>query len=144
MKKITSIVSLFIFILISSSCGEVSGKTESASVSVSAKDKKVDVYYFHYTRRCVTCVAVENETKKAIDQLYAEKMKTGEVVFHEINLDLEEGKKIAQELKRNGQGLIVVCDKSIVDLTQQGFMFAMRDPDKLKEALKQAVDNFLR
>lgn len=142
MKKITSIVSLFIFILISSSCGEVSGKTEA--VSVSAKDKKVDVYYFHYTRRCVTCTAVENESKKAVEQLYADKLKTGEVNFHEINLDLDEGKKVAQELKRNGQGLIVVCDKSIVDLTQQGFMFAMRDPEKLKDALKQAIDNFLR
>jgi predicted transcriptional regulator len=142
MKRIASILSVFLFVLVSSSCGEVSGKSES--VSVSAKDKKVDVYYFHFTRRCVTCVAVENESKKAIEELYADKIKTGEVIFHEINLDLEDGKKIAQELNQNGQGLIVVSEKSIVDLTQQGFMFAMRDPEKLKDALKQAVDNFLR
>lgn len=142
MKKITSIVSLFILILTASSCGEASGKTETTSVT--SGKKKVDVYYFHYTRRCVTCVAVETESKKAVEQLYADELKTGEVNFHEINLDLDDGKKIAQDLNRNGQGLIVVCDKSIVDLTQQGFMFAMRDPDKLKEALKQAIDNFLR
>lgn len=142
MKRIASILSVFLFVLVSSSCGEVSGKSES--VSVSAKDKKVDVYYFHFTRRCVTCVAVENESKKAIEELYADKIKTGEVTFHEVNLDLEEGKKIAQELNRNGQGLIVVSEESIVDLTQQGFMFAMRNPEKLRDALKQAVDNFLR
>lgn len=142
MKRIASILSVFLFVLVSSSCGDVSGKSES--VSVSAKDKKVDVYYFHFTRRCVTCVAVENESKKAIEELYADKIKTGEVTFHEVNLDLEEGKKIAQELNRNGQGLIVVSEESIVDLTQQGFMFAMRNPEKLRDALKQAVDNFLR
>lgn len=142
MKRIASILSVFLFVLVSSSCGEVSGKSES--ISVSAKDKKVDVYYFHFTRRCVTCVAVENESKKAIEELYADKIKTGEVIFHEVNLDLEEGKKIAQELNQNGQGLIVVSEKSIVDLTQQGFMFAMNNPEKLKDALKQAVDNFLR
>ena len=141
MKRIASILTVFLFVLVSSSCGEVSGKSES--VSVSAKDKKVDVYYFHFTRRCVTCVAVENESKKAIEELYADKIKTGEVTFHEVNLDLEEGKKIAEELNRNGQGLIVVSEESIVDLTQQGFMFAMRNPEKLKDALKQAVDNFL-
>lgn len=141
MKRIASILTVFLFVLVFSSCGEVSGKSES--VSVSAKDKKVDVYYFHFTRRCVTCVAVENESKKAIEELYADKIKTGEVTFHEVNLDLEEGKKIAEELNRNGQGLIVVSEESIVDLTQQGFMFAMRNPEKLKDALKQAVDNFL-
>jgi predicted transcriptional regulator len=142
MKRIASILSVFLFVLVSSSCGEVSGKSES--VAVSTKDKRVDVYYFHFTRRCVTCVAVENESKKAIEELYADKIKTGEVIFHEVNLDLEDGKKIAQELNQNGQGLIVVSEKSIVDLTQQGFMFAMRNPEKLKDALKQAVDNFLR
>lgn len=142
MKRIVSIMSVFLFVMVASSCGEVSGKSES--VSVSTKDKLVDVYYFHFTRRCVTCVAVENQSKKAIEQLYADKIKTGEVKFHEVNLDLEEGKKIAMELNRNGQGLIVVCDKSVVDLTQQGFMFAMNNPEKLKDALKQAIDNFLR
>ena len=29
----------------------------------------IEVYYFHYSRRCATCQAVETETLKAIQQL---------------------------------------------------------------------------
>lgn len=143
MKKLATFVTVSILLMVSGSCGEVSGKS-SGTETIMEEAKTVEVYYFHYTRRCASCVAVERESKKAVDELYADKVKSGEVKFHEINLDEAEGKQIAASLNRNGQGLIVVCDNTVVDLTQQGFMFAMRDPEKLKDAIKQAVDNFMR
>jgi hypothetical protein len=143
MKKLATFTTVSVLLLLLGSCGEVSGKDARAETGME-EAKTVEVYYFHYTRRCASCVAVERESKKAVEELYADKVKTGEVRFYEINLDEEEGKKIAASLNRNGQGLIVVFDNAVVDLTQQGFMYAMRDPGKLKDAIKQAVDNFMR
>jgi len=34
---------------------------------------KVEVYYFHYTRRCVTCQAVEAESQKSFQRFIPKK-----------------------------------------------------------------------
>ncbi len=41
---------------------------------------KVEVYYFHNTRRCATCNAVEEVTKTALDEYYPEQMKSGTIL----------------------------------------------------------------
>jgi len=37
--------------------------------------KKIEVYYFHFTRRCMTCTNVEKASNEAVDHQYAEKVK---------------------------------------------------------------------
>ena len=44
-----------------------------------SKTAKVEVYYFHFTRRCVTCQAVETESQKAIAALYPAQYKSGKI-----------------------------------------------------------------
>ena len=52
-----------------------------------SKATKIEVYYFHFTRRCVTCQAVETETKTAISALYPAQAKKGLITFKAVNLD---------------------------------------------------------
>ncbi|MEI8271896.1 MAG: nitrophenyl compound nitroreductase subunit ArsF family protein [Paludibacter sp.] len=104
---------------------------------------KVDVYYFHYTRRCVTCQAVETETLKSIQQLYSKHFKTGEVSFKSVNLDEKTNEAIAKKCKAEGQALLVISNNKRVELTEQGFMYAINSPEKLKAELKKVIDSLL-
>ena len=105
---------------------------------------KVEVYYFHFTRRCMTCQNLENVSKKAVETLYAEKVKSGEVSFQSVNLDEKNGEAIGAKYKIEGQTLIVICGSKRTDLTEKGFLYANDKPEKLKAEIKKAVDGMFK
>ena len=105
---------------------------------------KIEVYYFHFTRRCMTCQNVEKVSKNAVETLYPEKVKGGLVSFQSINLDEKAGEAIGAKYKIEGQTLIVIAGNKRVDLTEKGFLYANDSPDKLKAEIKKSVDGFLK
>ena len=105
---------------------------------------KIEVYYFHFTRRCMTCQNVENVSKKAVETLYPEQVKKGEISFQSVNLDEKTGEAIGAKYKIEGQTLIIIRGDKRIDLTEKGFMYANNNPDKLKEEIKKAIDGMLK
>ena len=103
----------------------------------------IEVYYFHYSRRCATCQAVETETLKAIQQLYPEQFKKGQVVFKSVNLDEKSSQNAAKKCNADGQSLLILQGTKRVDLTEQAFMYAKSKPEKLKAAIKKTVGGML-
>lgn len=104
---------------------------------------KAEVYYFHYSRRCATCNAVEEVTKKAIADLYAQQYKKGEIIFRSVNLDEETSDVLAKKCKAEGQSLLIIAKGKRKDLTDKAFMYAKTSPEKLKAEIKKAVDAIL-
>lgn len=118
------------------SCSAQSSKNED-NTQVSKADK-VEVLYFHYTRRCATCNAVESVSKKTIAELYKNK-----VSFTHFNLDEPEGEAKGKELEVSGQTLLIVSGDTKINITNEGFMNARSNPEKLKEVIKEKVDPLL-
>ena len=103
-----------------------------------SKTGKVEVYYFHYTRRCITCQSVENVSREAVADLYGDK-----VVFSDFNLEEENGKQKGEQLGVSGQTLLIVSGDTKINITNEGFMNARRNPDKLKQIIKEKIDPLL-
>ena len=139
MKKHISIIILAVII---SSFFSANSQTPKAT-KVIAKPSKVEVYYFHYTRRCVTCQAVETETQKSILALYPLQAKKGLITFKSINLDDKSSEAIAAKCKAEGQSLLITSYNKRVDLTDKAFMYAKSNPAKLKAELKKIIDPML-
>lgn len=140
MKSIYSILLLlFVLPFAATSCNE-----NSAGNAVTVSPAKVEVYYFHYERRCATCVAVEEETQKALNELYSEKMKKGDITFKSVNLEEKDGEALADKLKVAGQSLVIVTDGKVTDITEQGFLYARSSPEKLKAEIKKNIDPMLK
>ena len=108
-----------------------------------SKAAKVEVYYFHFTRRCVTCQAVETETQADIAALYPAQAKKGLISFKTVNLDEKKSEVLAKKCKAEGQALLVISGSKRIDLTEQGFMYAKSSPNKLKAELKKTIDPLL-
>jgi hypothetical protein len=136
MKNIVMFSFALVMMLGSFSCNAQTSKKADANTTASTK---VEVYYFHFTARCATCHAVEDNSKAAFESLYSDKVKKGEYAFKGLNLDDATSKTIAEKLGVGGQTLLVVCGDKKVDLTSQGFMYA-HDLNKIKEEIKKAVD----
>ena len=99
------------------------------------QSNEVKMYYFHFTRRCATCIAVEEESKKAITELYGDK-----VSFLSVNLEEDEGMKKGENLGISGQTLLIVSGDNKINITNEGFMNARSNPEKLKQIIKDKMD----
>jgi hypothetical protein len=139
MKTIKFFLSLVLFLPIVACNAQTTKQTANAGSS-----DKVEAYYFHFNARCVTCKTVESQAKVDIESLYPELIKSGIVSFKAVNLDEVEGKAIGDKLGVNGQTLLLVKGRQKINITNEGFMYAVSQPDKLKAVIKEKVDGLLQ
>ncbi|MCF8309339.1 MAG: nitrophenyl compound nitroreductase subunit ArsF family protein [Bacteroidales bacterium] len=95
---------------------------------------EVQVYYFHMTRRCATCKAVERVSEEAV-----QKMNSDEVSFAAYNIEETKGEQIAEKLNISGQTLLVTNGDKKINITREGFMNARSKPEELKKIVQQKV-----
>ncbi|MBN1339421.1 MAG: hypothetical protein JXA03_08860 [Bacteroidales bacterium] len=103
--------------------------------------EKTEVFYFHNTRRCATCQAVEDVSQKALLELYPEKMKSGEITFLSVDLEEKGNEALIEKLKISGQTLLIVKGDRQENLTNTAFMHARSNPEKLKKAIQESIEN---
>jgi hypothetical protein len=103
----------------------------------------LQIYYFHNTKRCATCNAVEDETKMALELFYAEQMQAGTIEFISLNIEVEQGKRIAERLEVSGQTLLLVKGETRLNLTNEAFMNARTNPTAFHEILATNIDKLL-
>jgi hypothetical protein len=140
MKKVSSIL-IFLFVgLFFNSCNSQTEKNTNSSTEVS---EDLQVFYFHNTKRCATCNAVEAETKIALELYYQDQLSGDEINFTSLNLEDEDGKEMAEALRVSGQTLLLVYGENQVNLTNDGFMYARSNPSKFHEILKTQIDKLL-
>ncbi len=118
-------------------------QTSDNQTSENVISDDIQIYYFHNTKRCATCNAVEDETLMALELFYKENIEAGTIEFTSLNLEEEEGETMAQTLKISGQTLLLVKGETQVNLTNDGFMNARTNPSKFHEILRTQIDNLL-
>jgi len=134
------LLSSLIFPFILSCNAQNADKKENTENTIA---KEVNVYYFHFTRRCPTCIAVEEKTNEILKQLYANEIENGTISFKSYNLDESESKEIAEKVGVSGQTLLFVKGEEKIDLTSEGFMYARSNPEKLEEKIKETVGKLM-
>ncbi|HPE56707.1 MAG TPA: nitrophenyl compound nitroreductase subunit ArsF family protein [Bacteroidales bacterium] len=136
MRTIYLFLVIVVVMGLQSSCSAQTSQDKGADTL--KQSSEVTVYYFHFSRRCATCQAVEDVTKEAVKEFYGDK-----VTFAGYNLDDENGEAMGKELKVRGQTLLIVSGDNRIDLTDEGFMNARTNPEKLKEIIKEKIDPLL-
>ncbi len=117
------------------------GQNKESKKAISSDN--IEVYYFHFTARCVTCNTIESELNNNIESLYAGLKKDNKISFHSINLDQESGEKLAQRLKVSGQTVLIVKGDKRILLTNEAFLYARSNPKKFKSILKEKIDSLI-
>lgn len=136
MKLVNFLILAFVAVSINISCSAQANNENDSETTV--KGEKIEVYYFHNTRRCATCKAVEEVTKESIKELYGEK-----VSFMAYNLEDTNGSQKAELLGVSGQTLLIVNGETKINITNEGFMNARTNPEKLKEIIKEKINPLL-
>lgn len=98
---------------------------------------KVEVYYFHGTRRCETCKAVGKVSQELVEDKYGDKEN---VSFIEIDFDEPGNEDLVEKFEVTSSGLYVYNQKDVINLTTYAFQYAKTNPDKLRSKLKNTIN----
>lgn len=143
MKTLTSFLILLFITINIAACGNNSVDKNTTKNDNTLKTQKIEVYYFHNTRRCATCNAVEDVTKAALKEFYSEQTENDQIVFQSLDLGEGTSKSLIEKYEVSGPTLLFISGEKIVNLTNEGFMYARSKPEKFKKEIKKTVDQFL-
>jgi hypothetical protein len=137
MRILTLFSLIFFFALQSES--ELQAQEAQKATTV---EEVIEVYYFHYTRRCVTCRIVERETQNAINEFFPEMAKDGKIVYLPLNIEEGDNLDLAGQLGVSGQTLLIKSSKKQADITNRAFM-SVRNTERLKQEVKTAIEEVM-
>ena len=132
------------FSLMLSSCN---GQDKSKIITLNQSISKIEVIDFHSTHRCMTCNAIEANTKYTLDTYFSNELKEGKITFQVINVDKAENEIIAEKFEASGTALFLNVIKegkeTQFDLTEFAFMKGNEQEEFSKE-LKIKLENELK
>ena len=140
MKLYRLIIALLMFAPFVACTAQPTNKETKASGNNS---DRIEAYYFHFTARCTTCKTIEAKAKENLEILYPKQVKQGLITFQSINLEEASSKPLAEKLGVSGQTLLLIKGDQKINLTNEGFMYAVVKPEKFKEIINEKVDGLL-
>ncbi len=138
MKKIKYLSIIFIVFSLLSACNnsenkEIQEKNIVTTLNDSITENTIQVYYFHGSIRCHTCVSVDENTHQYIEDLFPVKFDKGDIVFKSINIDKSECPDLIEKYQIYGQTLLFIKADKVIDLTEDAFKYVTTNPEKWKQ-----------
>ncbi len=123
--------------------GEIANETQAKSVKNSAD--KIEVYYFHRTQRCYSCVTLGQYIKETIEQKFSEETRNNIINFREINVDLPENKNLVIKFQASGSSLFINAIKNGQDNISQdtNVWRLLNNKSQFKNYLANKINSFL-
>ena len=90
--------------------------TDSAACSLSQYEKmetpkesdnieKIEVYHFHGTNQCYSCITVGDYAEETLNTFFADELESGKIVFGHINVDLPKNQELVKKYETTGSSL---------------------------------------
>ena len=106
---------------------------------------KVQVFLFHATQRCSTCIAIGKLAGETVSERFQDELKSGKIEFREVNIDLPENKELAQKFQASGSALYLNAIRGTQDSIEQDAKVwrLTGDPDAFKNYLEGRINILL-
>lgn len=81
--------------------------TPSINTSLPSGSEKIEVFVFHATQRCISCINIGKYAKSVIEEKFPQDLKSGKITFKEVNIDLPENFSMAKDYSVSGSALYI-------------------------------------
>jgi len=88
---------------------KAAGDAPKAAADPGAAPDKIIVYYFHATRRCPTCLGIQDNIEQTINEKFAEETTSGKLSFEELNFEEDANKHFVDEYQLSFSTMIVAA-----------------------------------
>lgn len=122
----------------------ISAQNEEVKETKSAN--KIEVIDFHSTHRCMTCNAIEANTKFTLEEYFADELESGKITFQSINIDEKENYAMAEKFQASGTSLFlnVIDDGNEVQINLTNLAFKKgKDKAAFSKELKRKIEKQL-
>lgn len=117
------------------------------AVAPAVSSDYVQAYYFHATRRCSTCMKLEQYSRGSIETNFKDQLKNGTLRFNEINFDEPENRHFLQDYKLTYRALVIVRYKDGKQVTYKNLekiWQLVRSEHEFSDYVKTEVDAMLK
>lgn len=106
---------------------------------------KVEVFVFHATRRCISCVTIGKYTGETVSEYFQSELKEGKIEFREINIDLLKNKELARKFQASGSSLFINAIHDGQDNINEDVQVwrLIQNETQFKSYLKNKLDDLL-
>jgi hypothetical protein len=131
-------------------CMGATPQTKSSSEikpSQTIANDKIIVYYFHGNYRCYSCMRIEQYTRESVEAAFAKELKSGQIEFKSINVDLPANSHYVDDYKLFTKSVIVsdmVQGKERRWKNLQKVWELLRNETKFKEYVKSETAAYLQ
>lgn len=98
--------------------------------------------------RCKTCMAIESQTKKLLNEDFAKELKDGRITFERIDISKSENEKIADKYRIAYSSLLIEkgegTGEDVLNLTKFAFANARVNPQFFRERLAGIIRKALK
>lgn len=110
------------------------------------KAEKIEVFLFHATQRCTSCINIGKFAKQTIDNNFSEELNSGKIVFREINIDLLENYQLAEKFQASGSSLFINTIRGGKDYIEQDLKVwrLVGDEGEFESYFKEKLENILK
>ena len=116
------------------------GLDQETVISPLPDEAKVHVVYFHGKQRCPACLAIQSVASEIVTESFGD---NPDVMFVEIDFSKRENYDLAEKYEIAWSSLIIIAGDRHVDLTEDAFANAVRNPEKLKELIIEHTSKYL-
>jgi hypothetical protein len=139
MKKILGFSAVIIFITFFLSC-----RQSQTNQTRSYSNAQLEVIYFHTSQRCPACIAIEDNSKKLLDENFKTQINNGIIKFTSCNIDEKANKSLVEKYQVSYLTLLIIkADGTKTDFTDNAFKYADTNPEKFMALLKAEIDKNL-
>lgn len=118
---------------------------ENQSKTEKQKADKVEVFVFHATHRCYSCVTIGKYAGETVTEFFQPELRDGKIEFREINIDLPENKELARKFQASGSSLFINAIYDDKDhITEDTIVWRLISSEaQFKSYLKDKISNLL-
>jgi len=150
-KKVLIFPLLILGVFILTGCSLNNNKPQSSGINeikvreTQMKADKVQVFTFHTTQRCATCIAIGRLSGEVVEEYYQRELRDSKIEVREINIDLPENKELAARFQASGSSLKINTIYGGEDhITEDTAVWRLTsNPVQYKSYLKNKIDTLL-
>jgi len=107
------LIGLFIVpILLASGCtnqpdNTATNTSQTANFSAPLLDNRLEVFHFHATRQCTSCINVGKYAEETLKTYFQSDLDSGRIVYKSINVELPENQEVVSKYGATGSSLLI-------------------------------------
>ncbi len=102
---IIAILFIFLIVIATGDNQKIDNEDNSNESQNSYDNISLEVYHFHATAQCVSCIAVGDLAEKTLNTYFKEELENGKIKFAHINGQLEENKDLVLKYGATGSSI---------------------------------------